>query len=96
MLAKVSLFASLILAMMIVSINEARVIDGDSCPEGETYSDCSAHCDAYCPFKGPYNTTITRLPCANECRAGCACSSGYVRNIKTRKCILRAECPKVE
>ncbi|XP_063367819.1 zonadhesin-like [Cydia amplana] len=57
-----------------------------TCPAGEKWNECSAHCQDTCEN---YNSS-NRL-CTYQCQSGCVCETGTVRR-KDGKCVQPTEC----
>ena len=70
--------------------SEGRKINEPStkCDAGEAFSSCSAHCEGTCGNINPI--------CTRDCRSGCKCVHGYVRDEETGYCIPPSYCPAQE
>ncbi|KAG8198783.1 hypothetical protein JTE90_007093 [Oedothorax gibbosus] len=59
----------------------------DTCPRGEHYEQCNAHCQHNC------TTWVRPVLCPRLCAHGCVCDKGTIRGPKG-KCIKPEKCPK--
>ncbi|XP_048003668.1 zonadhesin-like isoform X3 [Leguminivora glycinivorella] len=57
-----------------------------SCPTGEKWNECSAHCQDTCE-----NYHSSNRICTHQCQSGCVCETGTVRR-KDGKCVKPTEC----
>lgn len=61
-----------------------NVLDECSQPN-EFYTDCGSYCISTCQNRQFAN-------CIDECKKGCFCKDGYLRDMDSGKCVLPKDC----
>ena len=75
------------------------VLPVEQCPEGEQFTTCGTSCPEHCPvlnvLTGELETGLNR-PCILNCKVGCQCQPGLVRDTKRNgQCVKREACTPV-